>query len=113
MLQYSLPFFDWPEQMQKGVSGDKDAGSSRGDHEQNPGIQVQPGPIRISRVCPGVNGFQNSQNRPMGNQGCHTLLEGEDESPCYQHWEGVLQKKDPRQHDFFKIENNISIYNIF
>lgn len=40
MLQDSLPFFDWPEQTQKGVSGDKDAGSSRGDHVQNPGIQV-------------------------------------------------------------------------
>lgn len=32
MLQDSLPFFDGPEQMQKGVSGDKDAGSSHGDH---------------------------------------------------------------------------------
>lgn len=32
MLQDSLPFFDWPEQMQKEVSGDKDAGSSHGDH---------------------------------------------------------------------------------
>lgn len=110
MLQDSLPFFDGPEQMQKGVSGDKDAGSSHGDHvkKKKPAFRSQPGHIRISRVCPGINGFQNSQNRPMGNQGCHTLLEGEDELPCYQHWEGVLQKKDPRQHDFL-IVNNISI----
>lgn len=41
MLQDSLPFFDWPEQMQKEVSGDKDAGSSHGDHvKKKNGIQV-------------------------------------------------------------------------
>lgn len=43
MLQDSLPFFDGPEQMQKGMPGDKDAGSSHGDHvkkKTKPGIQV-------------------------------------------------------------------------